>query len=53
MSSGLLLRMVQALYALGLDVVPRAASVGRIDMRDFIYLPLAVIGKGLKLTRNR
>jgi hypothetical protein len=53
MSSGLLLRMVQALYALGLDVVRRAASVGRINMRDFFCSPLAVIGKGPKLTRNR
>jgi hypothetical protein len=53
MSSGLLLRMVQALYVLGLDVARRAASVDHINMRDFLCSPLAVIGKGLKLTRNR
>jgi hypothetical protein len=49
MSSGLLLRMVQALYAPGPDVVRRAASVG---LQLFLCSPLAVVGKGLKLTRN-
>jgi hypothetical protein len=53
MSSGLLLRMMQALHALGLDVVRRAASVGRINMRNFLCSPLEILGKGLELTRNR
>jgi hypothetical protein len=27
--------------------------LGRINMRGFLSSPLAVVGKGLKLTRNR
>jgi hypothetical protein len=44
--------MVQAIYALGLDVVRRAASPGHINMRGFLSSPLVVVGKGLE-TRNR
>jgi hypothetical protein len=40
--------------ALAFSVNSRSGECfGRINMRSFLSSPLAVVGKGLKLTRNR
>jgi hypothetical protein len=45
---------IRSYTALGFSVSSRSSEgFGRINMRSFLSSPLVVVGKGLKLTRNR